>query len=89
MGSFNDRWLGNIQSILGSAIGEIVYNAGCCCLIYLAFLFFSKNYRFPFTYILIVVISLIFIPLDSWLVQFAMPDEPIWDTETAKEFFKF
>ncbi|MCK8108367.1 DUF2569 domain-containing protein [Pseudoalteromonas sp. 2CM41L] len=70
-------------------IGEIVYNVAMfAALIYLAFLFFSKNYRFPFTYILIVVISLIFIPLDSWLVQLAMPDEPFWDPETAKEFFR-
>lgn len=70
-------------------IGEIAYNVTMfVALIYLAFLFFTKNYRFPSAYILIVVISLVFIPLDAWLIQFVMPNEPIWDPETAKEFFR-
>lgn len=70
-------------------IGEIAYNVAMfAALIYLAFLFFTKNYLFPSAYILIVLSSLIFIPLDAWLIQFVMPDEPIWDPETSKEFFR-
>ncbi|WHI48442.1 DUF2569 domain-containing protein [Microbulbifer sp. VAAF005] len=70
-------------------IGEIAYNVAMfVALIYLAFLFFSKHYLFPSIYILIVVISLIIIPLDAWLIQFVMPNEPIFDPEIANEFFR-
>lgn len=70
-------------------IGEIIYNtAMLIALIYMAFLFFTKHYRFPITYILIVVVSLLFIPLDAWLIQFIMPDEPMFDPETTKEFLR-
>ncbi|AEF55309.1 DUF2569 domain-containing protein [Marinomonas posidonica] len=54
--------------------------------IYLFYLFFSKNYLFPKVYIAISVASLVFIPLDSWLVNKVFPDVSVFDPETTKEF---
>lgn len=68
-------------------IGEIALNTimivASLCLIYL---FFSKHYLFPKLYIGIVAISLIFIPLDAWVVTKVFPDEPMFDPETINEF---
>lgn len=67
-------------------IGEVLYNL-CMVLAstYLIYLFFSKHHRFPSFYITIVAVSLIFIPLDAWLISFVMPVEPMFDPDTAKE----
>ncbi len=68
-------------------IGEFIFNLGMVVVqIYLIYLFFSKSYRFPKFYIAIVVVSLIFIPLDAWFVSFVLPDEPMFDPETTKVF---
>ena len=68
-------------------IGELVYNLCMMAVsIYLIYLFFSKHYLFPKFYIGIVAVSLIFIPLDAWLVSFVVPNEPMSDAETMLEF---
>lgn len=68
-------------------IGEISYNfILVVASLYLIYLFFSKNYLFPKLYICIAVVSLIFIPLDAWLVTKVLPDQPMFDPETTKEF---
>lgn len=70
-------------------IGEIIFNLGLVALsTYLIYLFFSKHYLFPRFYIGIVVASVVFIPLDAWLVSFVLPNEPMFDSGTAKEFAK-
>ena len=70
-------------------IGEIVYNMVMfLALLYLAYLFFSKHYRFPSMYIIIMLISLAMIPLDAWLISFVLPELPIFDPETTSEFFR-
>jgi hypothetical protein len=75
---YNPMW----ASIL---IGELVYNAASLLVaVYLVYLFFSKHYLFPFLFIVTRVIALIFIPLDAWLVSFVLPDEPMFDPETAR-----
>ncbi|MBN2834393.1 MAG: DUF2569 domain-containing protein [Candidatus Delongbacteria bacterium] len=68
-------------------IGEVLYNL-CMVLAstYLIYLFFSKHHRFPSFYIAIFAVSLIFIPLDAWLISFVMPGEPMFDPDTAKEY---
>ena len=70
-------------------IGEALYNSlmvlACAYLIYL---FFSKHYLFPKLYIAIIIVSLIFIPLDAWVASFIMPDQPIFDPDTTKEFVR-
>lgn len=70
-------------------IGEIMYNSVMVAVsVYLIYLFFSKSYLFPKFYIGIVIISLIFILFDAWLVSFVLPDEPIFDADTTKEFIR-
>lgn len=70
-------------------IGEITYNVSMfIALLYLAYLFFTKHYRFPAAYIFIVVVSLFFIPIDAWVVKFVLPDEPMFDPATTKEFLR-
>lgn len=66
-------------------VGEIAYNTivlvASICLIYL---FFSKHYLFPKLYIGLVAASLIFIPLDAWIVAKIFPDTEMFDQETIK-----
>ena len=70
-------------------LGEIVYNSiMVAASIYLIYLFFSKHYLFPKLYIAIVAVSLVFIPLDAWLVTKILPAEPIFGPETTKEFMR-
>jgi hypothetical protein len=45
-----------------------------------------KHYLFPKVYISVVVASLAFIPLDAWFTTFVLPNEPMFDPETIKEF---
>lgn len=68
-------------------IGEIAFNAiMVVACIYLIYLYFSKHYLFPKVFIALMVVSLVFIPLDAWLVTFVLPDEPMFDPDTTKEF---
>ncbi len=70
-------------------IGEMVFNAIMfAASIYLIYLFFSKHHLFPKLYILIVAASLIFIPLDAWLVNQLFPSLPMFDKETTTEFLR-
>ncbi|MGD8576108.1 MAG: DUF2569 domain-containing protein, partial [Thiohalophilus sp.] len=52
----------------------------------LIYLFFKKHFLFPKVYIALALLTLVFIPLDSWLVTFIMPNEPVFDPDTTKEF---
>jgi hypothetical protein len=68
-------------------IGEIIYNLGIVAVsIYLIYLFFSKHYLFPKLYIATLVAPLIIIPLDAWLATLILPNEPMFDPATTKEF---
>ena len=68
-------------------IGEISYNfIIVIASIYLIYLYFSKNYLFPKLYIAILTVSLLFIPLDAWIVTKLLPGESMFDPETIKEF---
>ena len=70
-------------------IGEIAYNSiMVAASLYLIYLFFSKHYLFPKLYIAIVAVSLVFIPLDAWLVTKALPTEPMFDPETTMELMR-
>lgn len=70
-------------------IGEIAYNTIMVAIcIYLIYLFFSKHYFFPKLYIGIVVVSIIFIPLDAWIVTKVFPGESMFDPDTTKEFLR-
>lgn len=69
-------------------LGELIFNFGkTLILIYMAYLFFSRDYLFPIFYIAVIVATLIFIPLDAWLVKIILPYEPMFDPETSRNFF--
>lgn len=68
-------------------IGEIVYNLGMVSAsAYLIYLFFSRHYLFPNVYIIVVIVSVIFIPIDAWLVTLVMPMKSMFDPDTMAEF---
>lgn len=68
-------------------IGELVFNLGMlCATLYLWYLFFSKSYLFPRAYIVVALATLIFIPFDAWVITFVLPDEPMFDEATARNF---
>lgn len=70
-------------------VGEIAYNSiMVAASLYLIYLFFSKHYLFPKVYIALVAVSLVFIPLDAWLVTKVLPNVPMFDPETTKEFMR-
>ena len=82
----SDAYVPYFSSLL---IGEMAYNvAMLLATIYLVFLFFTKHHFFPQLFIIIILASLIFIPLDAWFVQVLFPTEPMFDQETTKEFIR-
>ncbi len=69
-------------------VSEISFNLGMfaagVCLLYL---FFSKHFFFPKLYIAVVAVSIVSIPLDSWLLtSLILSEEPIFDPDTLAEF---
>jgi len=71
-------------------VGEISLNLGMfvagVCLLYL---FFSKHFFFPKLYVAVVAVSVVSIPLDSWiLTSFILPEEPVLDPDTVAEFVR-
>jgi hypothetical protein len=67
--------------------GEMVFNSLLVLAwTYLIYLFFSRHYLFPRVFIGVLVLSVVGIPLDAWLVSFVLPDEPMFDPETTREF---
>jgi len=68
-------------------IGEITVNLLVIIVsIYLIFLFFTKKRLFPKLFIGITVFSLFFILIDTALVKIVLPEEPMFDPDTVKEF---
>jgi len=70
-------------------LGEITFNSiMIAASIYLIYLFFSKHYLFPKLYICIATFSIVVIPLDAWFVTKVFPSEPMFDSETTKDFMR-
>ncbi len=68
-------------------LGELAFNTGMLIAsLYLAFLYFTKRRFFPKLFIILTLVSLVFIPLDAWLVSLVLPGEPMWDPITIREF---
>ena len=75
-----------LMSFLGF---EIIFNiAVVIASIYLIYLFFAKHRRFPKLYIGLIIVSLVMIPLDAYFASILLPDEPMWDPQTVKEFMR-
>ncbi|MCK4489865.1 MAG: DUF2569 domain-containing protein [Anaerolineales bacterium] len=69
-------------------LGEIIFNfSKAFVLVFMIYLFFSKDYLFPKFYLGIVLATLLFIPLDAWMVKIILPNEPMFDMETISNFF--
>lgn len=69
--------------------GELVINSLMAVVsVYLIYLFFSKHYQFPKVYIAVTIISVIIFPLDAWLGSLVFPNQPLFDDETLKYFFR-
>jgi len=56
--------------------------------IYIAYLFFTKNKLLPKIYIGVMLFTLVFIILDALAIKMVLPNEPIFDPDTAKELFR-
>lgn len=69
--------------------GELVINFLMTVVsVYLIYLFFSKHYQFPKVYIAVTIISVIILPLDAWLGSLVFPNQPFFDEESWKYFYK-
>jgi hypothetical protein len=68
-------------------LAEIAINLLCIVIsIYLLFLFFQKSWRFPKVYIIFLIVNLGFIVTDAFAVRIILPERPILDPGTAREF---
>jgi len=54
--------------------------------VFLIYLFFTKSSNFPRWYIGVYLANLIVIILDAVAVKIAVPEQPLFDPETVKEF---
>ena len=67
--------------------GELVFNIlMISAAIYLIYLFFAKHQRFPKLYIAIIVVSLLMVPLDAVVGSWLIPNTPVWDPQTTRDF---
>lgn len=54
--------------------------------IYLLFLFFRKSARFPKLYVVFLLSNLAFLLADAFAVTIVLPNQPVMDPNTAREF---
>jgi len=67
-------------------IGEIIFNtAMVLASVYLVYLYFSKHYLFPKVYIGLILVTLVFIPLDAWVGSLLITDEPMFTPDIIRE----
>lgn len=70
-------------------IVEIVINLTFIIMsLYLLYLFFRKSWRFPRLYITFLVANLCFLLADALAIKLVLPEQPIMDPDTAREFFR-
>ena len=79
-------YIPNFQEL---ATVEIIYNI-CITVagIYLIYLFANKRKEFPKIFITVTVISLIALPIDSFITTLVIKDTQFFDYETVKDFMK-
>lgn len=67
-------------------LGEMAINGGLVLVWgFIAFLFFSKKRVFPKWYIGILLFTLVFMLVDALTIKAVLPNQPVFDAETAKE----
>ena len=68
---------------------EIIFNSMLVFgSVFLLYLFIAKNYLFPWVYIVWIGASVIFIPLDVWVISLIYPSEPMFDSDSLNEFIR-
>lgn len=68
-------------------IGEILINSlFVLTWVFITFLFFTKKKTFPVWYIGAAIFTMVFIVIDAFAIKLVLPNEPVWDPETVKEF---
>ncbi|MBU2982053.1 DUF2569 domain-containing protein [Lentibacter algarum] len=68
---------------------EMIFNGlFICAAIWIAYLFFNRKERFPKAYTVIAVFSLVFILGDAYAITLILPNEPMFDPETAKQLLR-
>ena len=66
-------------------VGNVLFIAAALVLL---LLFFKRSHRFPGLFIAYIVLNVLFILSDAWLGSLVLTDEPIFDPDTAREFFR-
>ena len=56
--------------------------------LYLIFLFFTKNKKFPKYYIFITLFAILYIPVDAYIVSVVISDSKVWSGEIIKSIFQ-
>jgi hypothetical protein len=70
-------------------LSEIVINlAFIVCSIVLLFMFFMQSQKFPRLYITYLIANVAFVLADALAVGIVLPEEPIFDPETTRQFGK-
>jgi len=68
-------------------LGEIFINGALVIAwVFIAFLFFSKKIVFPRWYIAVLLFTLVFVVVDALATKAVIPNEPVFDPDTIKEF---
>ena len=80
--AYNSLWA---PLIMGEMIGNALILA---VWLYMGYLFFSKIGSFPKIYIRLAIISFIFILVNALSLQLVLPNEPLFNADTAKELMR-
>lgn len=68
--------------LVGEVVGNLAFLAAGLALIVL---FFLRSRRFPALFIGTAVANLLYVLGDAWLGSIVLPDEPMFDADTARE----
>ena len=70
-------------------VGELLFNLMIIVAsFYLIYLFFAKKASFPKLYIILMLLTMIFIPLDALLISTLFPDIEVFDPDTMREILR-
>ena len=70
-------------------VGEAIVNVAIVFFsVYLIYLFFLKKMIFPRYYCGFLLFIVIFLFIDALLIQIMLPDEPLFDEERGRDFFR-
>lgn len=78
--AYNQYWMPIlIAEISANAVFLVLWLA-------IIYLFFSKHRLFPLVFRMTLIALLVFIVIDTFMIQIVLPNEPVLDKDTMKEF---